>query len=87
MAKIELNSRDLQIKTLDDNKEVIQIKGMTAFDDEAIIRAIEKIKKALETIFKNEAIIRASVRYKDIEKIEEALETIFKDIKRKENCE
>ena len=34
-----------------------------------------------------EAIIRASVRYKDIEKIEEALETIFKDIKRKENCE
>ena len=42
MAKIELNSRDLQIKTLDDNKEVIQIKGMTAFDDDFIAECKEK---------------------------------------------
>lgn len=39
--KIELNSRDLQIKTLDDGRKVIQIKGSTAFDEDFQNECIE----------------------------------------------
>lgn len=32
--KIEINSRDLQFKTLDDGRKVVQLKGATAFDED-----------------------------------------------------
>lgn len=41
MAKIELNSRDLQIKTLDDGQKVVQFKGSTAFDEDFIAECEE----------------------------------------------
>lgn len=34
MSKIELNARDLQFKTLDDNRRVVQLKGGVAFDED-----------------------------------------------------
>jgi hypothetical protein len=34
MSKIELNSRDLQFKTLDDDRRVVQLKGSVAFDED-----------------------------------------------------
>lgn len=36
MSKIELNTRDLQVKTLDNGSKVVQIKGSTAFDEDFI---------------------------------------------------
>lgn len=36
MSKIELNSRDLHIKTLEDGRKVAQLKGVVAFDEDFI---------------------------------------------------
>jgi len=41
MAKIELNTRDLQVKTLDDGREVVQLKGSGAFDPTFIVECKE----------------------------------------------
>lgn len=54
MSKIELNARDLQIKTLGDDQEVVQIKGGTAFDESFIAECRENGVKNFEDRDKNE---------------------------------
>jgi ABC-type Fe3+-citrate transport system substrate-binding protein len=41
MSKIELNSRDMHIRTLDDGRKLVQLKGAVAFDESFIDECVD----------------------------------------------